>query len=184
MVEKRFDNLLRQIEKMTEDNEIEKLESLNEAIMVSLFRIREQQYQVIMEDCNALWETWEKAGFTEPVTLKTGVSHFSESNMEEEYTINLKKEISFEGEIFTVNLIIGEKSTEIFDYEDFPSELLDDWAEIAEHLEDELEQQILKIYDEKCKAAFPRHKELMAALDAARAGLEKSLSRKNISRVI
>ena len=182
MVEKRFDNLLKQIKKMNEEK-LEWCEYLKKNMEQELSAIREKQFKIMMNDCKALWKTWVEAGLEEPAIIDTGVSHFSANYMEEEFFLRLETRNNNLEEDLQVSLIKGDAVLHIYKYDDLPSDLplvfLDEWAEIAEHLEDELEKQILKIYDEKCRVAFPRYRDILAALDAARAGLEKSLSRKN-----
>lgn len=182
MAEERFDNLLKQIEKMNEEK-LEWSEYLKKNMEQELSVIREKQFKIMMDDCKALWKIWVEAGFEEPAIIDTGVSHFSANGMKEEFFLRLETQNNNLEEDLQVSIIKGDTVLHIYKYDDLPSELpfvfLDKWAEIAEHLEDELKRQIFKIYTEKSKAAFPQHKELIAALDAARAGLEKSLSRKN-----
>lgn len=181
MVEKRFINLLKQLKKMNEEK-LEWCEHHKKNMEQELSAIREKQFKIMMDDCKDFWEIWVEAGLEEPAIIDTGVSHFSANGMEEEFFLRLETRNNNLEEDLQVSIIKGDTVLHIYKYDDLPSELpfvfLDEWAEIAEHLEDELKRQILKIYDEKCKAAFPRHEELMATLDAAKAGLEKSLSRK------
>lgn len=180
MVEKkRLINLLKQLKKMNE----EKLEWCEHHMEQELSAIREKQFKIMMDDCKDFWEIWIEAGLKEPAIIDTGVSHFSANGMKEEFFLRLETQNNNLEEDLHVSIIKGDIVLHIYKYDDLPSELpfvfLDKWAEIAEHLEDELTRQILKTYDEMCKAAFPRYEELMATLDAARAGLEESLSRKN-----